>query len=111
MVSYYRSVRANLFLLCNFSTYRRLLSKPIVLPVDLEVDNFLNDHLKTRESILKYTKLKNMFICYNTALPSSASVSVERLRSLGGQIFEPARNRLSNERFEQFVFLKMSKNI
>ena len=28
------------------------------LPVDLEVDNFLNDPLKTKESILKFPKLK-----------------------------------------------------
>ena len=79
------------------------------LPVDLEVDNFLNDPLKIKESILKFPKLKNMFIRYNTALPSSASV--ERLFSLGGQIFKPTRNRLSDEKFEQFVFLKMSKNM
>jgi hypothetical protein len=99
-VSSYRSVRANLLLLGNF--YRNL-------PVDLEVDNFLNDPLKTKESILKFPKLKNMFIRYNTALPSSASV--ERLFSLGGQIFKPTRNRLSDEKFEQFVFLKMNKNM
>jgi hypothetical protein len=52
------------------------------LPVDLEVDNFQNNPLKTKESILKYPELKNMFIRYNTALPSSASV--ERLFQPGG---------------------------
>jgi hypothetical protein len=43
-------------------------------------------------------------------LPPSASV--ERLFRLGGQTFKPTRNRLSDERIEQFiVFLKMSQNI
>ena len=54
---------ANLLLLCNFSTYRRLFSNIIVLHVDLEVDHFLNDYLSTIESILKYLKMKNIRLC------------------------------------------------
>ena len=63
--------------------------------------------VKTKESILKYPKLKNKFIRYNTVCRLSLSASTERLFSLGGQIFNSTRNRLSDEKFEQLVFLKM----
>ena len=76
---------------------------------DSEVQIYLNDDACSTESILKYQKLKKMFIRFNTALPSSASV--ERLFSVGGQIFEPLRNRLSDNVFEMLLFLKMNQNL
>ena len=47
-------------------------------------------------------------VLYFIGLPKIHGGPVAHYR---GQIFKPTRNRLSDEKFEQFVFLKMSKNI
>ena len=49
--------------------------------------------------------LKNLFIRYNTALPSSAAV--ERVFSVGKDILKPKRAGLSDDHFEMLIFLKM----
>ena len=48
--------------------------------------------------------LMNLFIQYNTALPSSAAV--ERLFSVGKDVLKPKRSGLTDEHFEMLVFLK-----
>jgi hypothetical protein len=48
--------------------------------------------------------LKSNFLKYNTPVPSSAAV--ERVFSLGKDILQPKRSRLSDKHFEMLVFLK-----
>ena len=50
--------------------------------------------------------LKNLFIRYNTALPSSAAV--ERVFSVGKDILKPKRAGLSEDHFEMLIFLKVN---
>ena len=88
--------------------YNCFKAAPRLPCVTSEVDNFLNEDSASTDSILKYPNLVKMFVRYNTALPSSASV--ERLFSVGGQIFKPTRNRLSDSKFEMLRFLKLSSN-
>ena len=47
---------------------------------------------------------KDLFIEYNTAIPSSAAV--ERMFSLGKDVLRPKRASLSDKHFEMLVFLK-----
>jgi hypothetical protein len=69
-----------------------------------EVEQYLlaepDDDLKS----LKNRFLRLLYVETNTALPSSAAV--ERLFSLGGRVFVPFRSSLSDEHFEQLVFLR-----
>jgi len=55
-------------------------------------------------SLNNYQSIKNIFLQYNTSLPSSAPV--ERLFSFATIINSPKANRLSDELFEQRVVLK-----
>ena len=52
-----------------------------------EVDAFLNDPCKELIALHKYSHIMKLFVKFNTPLPSSAPV--ERLFSLGGQVFVP----------------------
>jgi hypothetical protein len=46
----------------------------------------------------------DLFVKYNTAIPSSAAV--ERMFSMGKDVLKPKRSKLSDEHFEMLVFLK-----
>ena len=80
---------------------------PVDADVNNEVDLFLSDTSQKLSSLRKYPALKQLFLKYNAALPSSASV--ERLFSLAGRIFVPLRNGLSDLNFERLLFLKVNK--
>lgn len=51
----------------------------------------------------------NLFIKYNTPLPSSAAV--ERMFSQGSDILRPKRAAMTSSNFENFVFMKGNMNL
>ncbi|KAK4021545.1 hypothetical protein OUZ56_003459 [Daphnia magna] len=85
------------------------LYRPSSIPSTSELDMFLADQSAKTSSLLKYPKIKEMFLKFKAALPSSASV--ERLFSLGGSIFRPTKNRLSDANFEKMLFLKVNSKL
>ena len=75
-------------------------------------EKLLDDFLKKKHesqskaiaALLSDMMLKELFVEYNAAIPSSAAV--ERLFSLGKDVLKPKRSGLSDEHFEMLVFLK-----
>ena len=57
----------------------------------------------------KYPYVKQLFLKYNTMLPSSAPV--EHLFSFGGIIRGTKRNKLSDNMFETLLLLKANAHI
>ena len=68
---------------------------------------FLNDKGKELSMLYRHVEIKQLFLRYNTTLPSSAPV--ERLFSAGALILTKKRNRLSDELFETLLLLKVNK--
>ena len=72
-----------------------------------EVDMYLSDPSRDLLSLKKFPLIFKLFLQLNTSLPSSASV--ERLFSLGSQIYLPRRNRLTDNNFERQLLLRANK--
>ena len=72
-----------------------------------EVDMFLTDTSRDLDSLKKFPLILKLFLRFNIPLPSSASV--ERLFSLGSQIYLPRRNRLSDSNFERQLLMRANK--
>jgi hypothetical protein len=68
---------------------------------------FLNDTNKQISMLEKHPEVKQLFIRYNTCIPSSAPV--ERLFSPGSLVLAKRRNRLSDKLFEMLLLLKVNK--
>jgi KRAB domain-containing zinc finger protein len=85
----------------NFFINRRRL-----LPISTDgiVDQFLNNNSTDVASVAFNPLLKDLFIKLNTPLPASAAV--ERLFSCAGFTMSKKRSSMSDELFENLVFLK-----
>ena len=70
------------------------------------VQRFLDENTSSAVTAEDFfsVELKNLFILYNTPIPSSAGV--ERLFSIGKDILKPKRTGLSDEHFEMLAYLK-----
>ncbi|XP_057377361.1 uncharacterized protein LOC130698693 [Daphnia carinata] len=71
-----------------------------------EVDRYFNDVAGSLEDLSRFPTIKQIFMEYNSALPSSAAC--ERLFSTAGLIFVPKRSNLSDSNFDKLVFLKQN---
>jgi len=70
------------------------------------VESFLHDkpQKKKLNDAFPNSQFRDMFIRYNSAIPSSAAV--ERIFSIGKDILKPKRSGFSDEHFVMLVFLK-----
>ena len=71
---------------------------------ELEVLHFLEEPRKDLAVLSTYPLIKQLFVRYNTPLPSSTPV--ERLFSFAGMIYRPHRRRLTAQHLELLVVLK-----
>lgn len=74
-----------------------------------EVDLYLADQSRMVSILNMYPILTAMYIKFNAALPSSASV--KRLFSVAGRIFTPPRSRVCDKNFERMLLLKVNYHI
>ncbi|XP_067210363.1 uncharacterized protein [Linepithema humile] len=72
-----------------------------------ELQRFLKSKSCKVEMLNDYPKIKKLFVKYNTALPSSASV--ERMFSVDGSVLTPQRGHLYDDIIEQQILLKINK--
>ncbi|XP_071639299.1 uncharacterized protein [Temnothorax longispinosus] len=72
-----------------------------------ELQRFLKSKRTDIELLNDFPKLKKLFIKFNTALPSSASV--ERMFSIDNSVCQPSRGRLHDNIMEYQLLLKINK--
>jgi len=73
----------------------------------LKYAQYLEDSCTEFNMLHKYPYVKQVFMKYNTPVPSSAPV--ERLFSFGGLIHAIKRNRLSDKMFEALLMMKANE--
>jgi hypothetical protein len=69
---------------------------------------YLNNSSKEVAMLHSHPEMKQLFLRYNTCLPSSAPV--ERLFSSGALVLTKKRNKLSDSLFEKLLLLKLNRN-
>ena len=75
-----------------------------------QTEQFLRESSPLRHfdlSVFSNDTIKDLFIEFNTPIPSSAAV--ERLFSTGKDILKPKRSRLTDKHFEMLFFLRKNK--
>lgn len=76
-------------------------------------DDILSQFFEARDKTLKvfnkFPPLKNLFIKYNTPIPSSAPV--EQVFSIANAVLTAKRSCLSEDNFEKQLLLKINKKI
>ena len=72
--------------------------------LELELLQYLEDKRTTIDMLHDYNFIKNIFIRYNTNLPSSAPV--ERMFNFATILNSSRRHAIADKLFEQSVFLK-----
>uniref|UniRef100_H3AIY7 BED-type domain-containing protein n=1 Tax=Latimeria chalumnae TaxID=7897 RepID=H3AIY7_LATCH len=87
----------------NFFDYLQPAPQAVDVIAD-EVNKFLCDSDISLACISKYLNMGEVFLKYNSLIPSSAPV--ERLFSVGARVFAPRWNRLSDERVEELILLR-----
>lgn len=73
-----------------------------------ELYRFLKSNTCDISMLNDYIRIRQFFIKYNTALPSSAFV--EQMFSVGGSVVTPQRGKLNDNTIEYQIFLKINKN-
>lgn len=77
--------------------------------VEIEMAKYLEDDSCELPSLNKYEMVKDVFLKFNTILPSSAPV--ERIFSFGGIMLNPRRNRMTDENFENQMICKINYDL
>lgn len=72
-----------------------------------EARRFLDDPDACIEALRNHELVRKVFVRYNTALPSSASV--ERVFSVAADVFTRKRGKMTDENFERQLLLKLNK--
>jgi hypothetical protein len=91
----------------NTSTASDQSTNDVVLSrAELEARQYLDDTDTSLQSLIRYQTVRNLFVKYNVALPSSAAV--ERLFSVAGMIATVKRNRLRSSLFESLLLQRIN---
>lgn len=92
-----------------FSLLRKNKPSQTAKSIEIKVLSFLEETSDNIDILHTNPEVKNVFKRFNTTLPSSAPV--ERLFSKAIQIFTPRRNRLSDDMFQNLLFLRENNSL